>query len=66
MAIDLWDAVALLSERRVLSPSDGVSLQMLRRMASLGYCDQSGQLFHVLPLADRMTAALRPQGSLFA
>lgn len=62
----LWDAVCLLSERRVLSPGDGVSLTLLKRMTSLGYCYQSGRLFHIQPLADRMAVVLRPQWELFA
>lgn len=61
----LWQAVTLLADRRVLCPSDGVSLSLLQRMASLGYCYQSGLLFHVQPLTDRMAVVLKPQRELF-
>lgn len=63
--MNLWDAVALLADKRVLTP-DSVPLALLQRMASLGYCYQSGRLFHVQPLTDQMAAVLKPQRELFA
>ena len=61
----LWEAVVLLSQRRVLFPPT-VPLRLLRRMASLGFASESGHLFHVQPQADRMAAHLRsPQGDFF-
>lgn len=60
----IWDAVLMLADKRVLTP-DNVPLETLERMASLGYCYQSGRLFHVQPLTDRVAAALNAEG-LFA
>ena len=62
----LWDAVLLLNQCRVLTPRKDVPLPLLQRMASLGYCYQSGLLFHVLPPTDRMAVVLKPQLELFA
>lgn len=64
MADTFWTAVMDLADKRVLTP-DNVPLETLERMASLGYCYQSGRLFHVLPMADRVAAALNA-GGLFA
>lgn len=55
---DLWTAVLLLTDQRVLTP-DNVPLGTLERMAALGYCYQSGRLFHALPKADRVAEVLR-------
>ena len=69
MRAPLWSAVALLSERRLLTPPT-VRLALLKRMARLGLASECGRLFHVTPACDRVAAAMRsplptPQQDLF-
>lgn len=64
--MSIWDALSLLVANRVLFPPKA-PMPLLKRMAALGWCYQSGQLFHALPECDRVAVAVAPpQRELFA
>jgi len=53
-----WTLALLLSRRRWLS-DEHAPLPMLETAARIGWCSQSGRLFHAAPLVDQVASCVR-------